>query len=111
MAVKPVERPLNLIPVGLKEAALDSPTFRASTLHFADQIDAIERWLNGYVTSTSKLCHDILALEETITAFLGKTSPVTAEGVIDNDYTFLALKRVGDGSRACWMQLSYFLIC
>jgi hypothetical protein len=29
-------------PVGLKEAALDSPTFRATTLHFSDQVDFIE---------------------------------------------------------------------
>ncbi|KAL6869527.1 SNF1-interacting protein [Amphichorda felina] len=93
------------IAVGLYEAALDSPTFRATAAHFADQIDAIERWLNGYVNSTSKLLHDILALEETINSYLSKTMPSATDGVIDNDYTFLALKRVGDGSREFWMQL------
>ncbi|POR34828.1 Putative PH domain-containing protein C19A8.02 [Tolypocladium paradoxum] len=92
------------IPVGLNEAALDSPTFRASAAHFTDQIDALERWLNGYVSSTSKLVHDILALEETVNTYLAKTIPSAADGIIENDYSFLALKRVGDGQRECWMQ-------
>ncbi|KAF7546640.1 hypothetical protein G7046_g9242 [Stylonectria norvegica] len=93
------------IPVGLNEAALDSPTFRVTAAHFAEQTDIIERWLNGYVTSTSKLTHDVLALEETINSYLGKTMPSAADGVVDNDYTFLALKRVGDGTREYWQQM------
>ena len=40
-AIKPIQAPLNLIPVGLKEAALDSPTFRATATHFGDQIEAV----------------------------------------------------------------------
>ncbi|PNY24799.1 PH domain-containing protein [Tolypocladium capitatum] len=98
-------RPLDRgIPVGLNEAALDSPTFRASAAHFTDQIDALERWLNGYVSSTSRLVHDILALEETVNTYLSKTGPSAADGIIENDYALLALKRVGDGQRECWMQ-------
>lgn len=93
------------VAVGLREATLDSPTFRATAAHFAEQTDAVEKWLNGYISSTSKLVHDILALEETINTYLTKTVPSAADGVIDNDYTFLALKRVGDGARGCWMQL------
>ncbi|KAM4054758.1 BAR domain of APPL family protein [Hirsutella rhossiliensis] len=92
------------VPVGLNEAALDSPTFRASAAHFADQVDAMEKWLNGYVLSTSKLVHDMLALEETVNTYLVKTIPSAADGIIENDYTFLALKRVADGQRECWMQ-------
>ncbi|KAF4452256.1 putative Snf1p protein kinase interacting protein (SIP3 protein) [Fusarium austroafricanum] len=93
------------IPVGLNEAALDSPTFRVTAANFGDQVDAIEKWLNGYAQSTSKLLHDILALEETINTFLIKTMPSAADGVVDNDYTFLALKRVGDGWREYWIQM------
>lgn len=93
------------VAVGLNEAALDSPTFRATAAHFADQIDAVEKWLNGYVNSTSKLVHDVHGLEDTINAYLSKTMPSAADGIIENDYTFLALKRVGDGQRECWMQL------
>ncbi|PTD10528.1 putative PH domain-containing protein C19A8.02 [Fusarium culmorum] len=93
------------IPVGLNEAALDSPTFRVTAANFSDQVDAIEKWLNGYAQSTSKLLHDILALEETINTFLVKTMPSVSDGVVDNDYTFLALKRVGDGWREYWIQM------
>ncbi|PHH86349.1 hypothetical protein CDD83_10376 [Cordyceps sp. RAO-2017] len=96
--------PGRAVPVGLNEAALDSPTFRASAAHFADQIDSLEKWLNGYMSSTSKLVHDLLALEETVNTYLIKTIPSAADGIIENDYTFLALKRVADGQRECWMQ-------
>ncbi|KAF4977486.1 hypothetical protein FZEAL_6005 [Fusarium zealandicum] len=93
------------IPVGLNEAALDSPTFRVTAANFAEQVDAIEKWLNGYVQSSSKLVHDLLALEETVNNYLVKTMPSAADGVVDNDYTFLALKRVGDGWREYWIQM------
>jgi len=95
------------IPVGLHEASLDSPTFRAVSSHFADQVDGIERWLESYVKSTAKLVHDILALEDTINTYLSKTTPppAVADGVIDSDFTLLALKRVGDGSREWWTQV------
>lgn len=94
------------IPVGLNEAALDSPSFRVTAANFGEQVDAIEKWLNNYVSSTSKLLHDILALEDTINTYLAKTVPSpTDNGIIDNDYTFLALKRVGDGWREYWIQL------
>ncbi|KJZ78985.1 hypothetical protein HIM_01758 [Hirsutella minnesotensis 3608] len=92
------------VPVGLNEAALDSPTFRVTSTHFSDQVEALEKWLNGYVSSTSKLVHDLLALEETINTYLVKTTPSVADGIIENDYAFLALKRVADGQRECWMQ-------
>ncbi|OAA43122.1 Pleckstrin-domain containing protein [Metarhizium rileyi] len=93
------------VPVGLNEAALDSPTFRATASHFTDQIEAVEKWLHGYVSSTSKFAHEIQGLEDTINTYLTKTMPSTADGIIENDYTFLALKRVGDGQRECWQQL------
>ncbi|KAK5990263.1 putative PH domain-containing C19A8.02-like protein [Cladobotryum mycophilum] len=100
-APKPADR---AVPVGLNEAVLDSPTFRATATHFADQVDAVEKWLNGYVSSTSKLMSGVLALEETIQSFLSKTTPFP-DNVIDNDYTLLALKRIGEGQREFWMQV------
>ncbi|GAB0131936.1 hypothetical protein EsDP_00000389 [Epichloe bromicola] len=93
------------VPVGLNEAALDSPTFRATVAHFTDQIEAVEKWLNGYVNSTSKFAHEIQGLEDTINNYLSKTMPSAADGIIENDYAFLALKRVGDGQRECWMHI------
>ncbi|KAI1113213.1 PH domain-containing protein [Nemania sp. NC0429] len=93
------------IPVTLNEAGLDSPSFRASAVFFADQVDAIERWLDGYVRTTSKLTHDILALEESINNHLSRLTPPPGIVSVDHDYTALALKRVSDGSREWWSQV------
>ena len=43
------QRLLSLVPVGLREAVIDSPPFRASVRHFEDQVEALEKWLGGYV--------------------------------------------------------------
>lgn len=96
------------IAVGLNEAALDSPTFRCAAVHFADQVEHIERWLDGFVRSSTKVSHDLLAIEDTINAFLRQTTPppqTGADGLIDPDYTLLALKRVGDAQRDWWGQI------
>ncbi|KAL7946172.1 hypothetical protein V8C42DRAFT_319760 [Trichoderma barbatum] len=100
-APKPADR---AVPVTLNEAVLDSPTFRATATHFADQVDAVEKWLNGYVASTSKLMSGLLSLEDTINNYLSKTTPFP-DNVIDNDYTLLALKRTSEGTRELWTQL------
>ncbi|GAP91048.1 putative PH domain-containing protein [Rosellinia necatrix] len=93
------------IPVTLNEAGLDSPSFRASAVFFADQADAIERWLEGYVRTTSRLTHDILGLEENINNHLSRLIPPPGIVSVDHDYTALALKRIADGSREWWVQV------
>ncbi|KAK0621352.1 PH domain-containing protein [Bombardia bombarda] len=123
--VRPQPRAGSAIPVGLNEAALDSPTFRAVTAHFSDQLDGIERWLDGYVRSTSKVVHDVLALEDTINTYLSKMTPPppppppssatnsyaaisassNTDAVLDADYTLLALRRASDGARDWWAAL------
>lgn len=106
-ALQQVGTPLSLIPVGLKEAALDSPTFRATAVHFSDQVEVIERWLDAYVRSISKLVHDVMSLEETFNTFLARSVPPAniSEAVLDHDYTLLAMKRFGEGSREWWSQV------
>lgn len=106
-ALQQVGRPLSLIPVGLKEAALDSPTFRATAVHFSDQVEIIERWLEAYVKSTSKLIHAVSSMEETVNTFLSRSVPFStvSEAVLDHDYTLLAMKRLGEGSREWWSQI------
>jgi hypothetical protein len=89
-----------------KEAALDSPTFRATAVHFSDQVEIIERWLDAYVKSISKLVHDVSSLEEALNSFLLRSVPPAnvSEAVLDHDYTLLAMKRFGEGSREWWSQ-------
>ncbi|GME25198.1 hypothetical protein GTA08_BOTSDO03488 [Neofusicoccum parvum] len=100
----PVGKPLSLIPVVLKEAALDSPTFRATALHFGEQIDLIERWLENYVKTAGKLVQEVSNLENTVNAFLAHAAPpqYISEAVIDHDYTMLAVKRYSEGAREFW---------
>ncbi|TKX23540.1 hypothetical protein C1H76_4052 [Elsinoe australis] len=102
--LRPVDRPLNLIPVGLKEAALDSPTFRATAVHFADQVEQVEKWLDGFVKAGVKLSQDVLLLENSINSWLQQTSPPSqvSEAVIDHDYTLLATRRYAEAAREVW---------
>ncbi|KAL9611204.1 MAG: hypothetical protein Q9167_004152 [Letrouitia subvulpina] len=98
------EKPITLVPVGLKEAALDSPTFRSGVLHFADQLDIAEKWLESYTKSILKISHEVGVFESAVNGFLGLSVPPynISEAVVDHDYTFLAIKRFGEGAREIW---------
>ncbi|KAL5420289.1 hypothetical protein PMIN03_000115 [Paraphaeosphaeria minitans] len=102
--LEPVASPVALIPVVIKEAALDSPTFRATAVHFGDQFDLIERWLTTYLTAVSKLASEIGALQTLVDAYVQASHPPLqlSEAIIDHDYTVLALKRFGEGAREFW---------
>ncbi|KAL8842310.1 MAG: hypothetical protein Q9176_002699 [Flavoplaca citrina] len=91
-------------PVGLKEAALDSPTFRSCHTHFTEQIDLVEKWLETWMKSVSKVTTEIGPLEGMINGFLSQTvAPLNvSEAVLDHDYTLLAIKRYGDTAREIW---------
>lgn len=43
------QRLLSIVPVGLREAVIDSPPFRASIRYFEDEVDALEKWLESYI--------------------------------------------------------------
>lgn len=91
-------------PVGLKEAALDSPTFRSGFTHFSEQLDYLEKWLENYVRSITKLSNEIGTFEGLINGYLTAISspPNLSEAVIDHDYTLLAMRRYGEGARDFW---------
>ncbi|KAJ5183442.1 hypothetical protein N7492_001058 [Penicillium capsulatum] len=95
---------VSVVPVGLKEAALDSPTFRATTLHFCDQIEFIEKWLDGYAKAATKLSSELSTLESIVGGFLSySTHPlVVSEAIVDHDYTLLAMRRSGEGAKDLW---------
>ncbi|KAI9838008.1 MAG: hypothetical protein M1819_006162 [Sarea resinae] len=100
----PVGRPLSLIPVGLKEAALDSPSFRATAVHFFDQVELIDKWLDGFVKASGKLLSEVSPLENHVNNFLSHCVPPAhvSEALLDHDYTLLAMKTYGEGSRDFW---------
>lgn len=88
----------------IKEAALDSPTFRATAVHFGDQIELIERWLSAYVHATSRLAAETSNIQSIVDAYIQASHPPLqlSEAVVDHDYTVLALKRFGEGAREFW---------
>jgi hypothetical protein len=88
----------------IKEAALDSPTFRATAVHFSEQIDLIERWLETYTKAVSKLATEMNALSTMVDSYIQASHPPLqiSEAVLDHDYTVLALKRFGEGAREFW---------
>lgn len=89
--------------MGLKEAALDSPTFRAGVFHFADQVDLIERWLDSWLKSAMKIIQEAGALAVAVNGFMSDMIPPTfSEAVLDHDYTLLTLNTYGEGSRELW---------
>lgn len=94
-------------PVTLKEAALDSPTFRATSVYFASQLELVERWLDDYVKAGQKLAHDVLALEPTVSACLQHTNPPGSigEAAIDHDYTTFAVKTYTDAASTFWQSM------
>lgn len=95
---------LHCSPVVIKEAALDSPTFRATAVHFGDQIELIERWLDNYVRATSRLTAELNNVQSLVDAYIQASHPPLqlSEAVLDHDYTVLALKRFGEGAREFW---------
>lgn len=50
-----VNAPCAITAVLFKEAALDSPTFRASMNHLDNQMNDVDRWLDSFTRSLSKL--------------------------------------------------------
>jgi hypothetical protein len=101
------EKPLYLTsnsPVGLKEAALDSPTFRGTVIHFGEQLDVVEKWLDGYIKSASRLANEVTSLENLVNQYLSHAAPPAqvSEALLDHDYTVLALKRYNEGAKEFW---------
>jgi len=87
----------------LKEAALDSPTFRGTVIQCSEQVDHIERWLDGYLRAAARLCDGAHGLEELVNVFIQKSIPVHhLDVMLDYDYTHLALRRFAEGSREYW---------
>ncbi|KIW31892.1 uncharacterized protein PV07_03480 [Cladophialophora immunda] len=102
-----VGRLINLIPVGLKEAAIDSPTARATILHYGEQVDLLEKWLDDYAKASTRLVSESLTLENVLNNFIAHAVLPTniSESMLDHDYSVLAMKKFADGAKDYWMSM------
>ncbi|KAK4940031.1 SNF1-interacting protein [Elasticomyces elasticus] len=100
-----VGRLINLVPVGLKEAAIDSPTSRATVVHYGEQVELLEKWLDDYFKATNRLVAESLTLENVLNSFISHSVlPLTiSESMLDHDYSTLAMKKYGEGAKDYWM--------
>lgn len=86
---------------------MDSPTSRASALHFAEQVDQIEKWLEEYLKSTNRLIAESLTLETVLNNFISHALLPTgiSEAVLDQDYSILAMRKYSEGAKEFWMNM------
>lgn len=98
-----VPRQFKLISVKFKEAALDSPSFRASVNHIDSQIDNIDKWLRAIDSSVKKIPRYIKELQTFGNSFLEHLVPTfIQDGLIDQEYTVQALKSTSDSLTKLW---------
>lgn len=102
-----VGRLINLIPVGLKEVAIDSPTSRATISHYSEQVDLLEKWLEEHMRATNRLIGESSTLETVLGYFTSHAtlpSQIT-ESMVDHDYSLLAMKKYSEGAKDFWMSM------
>ncbi|BFZ63745.1 SNF1-interacting protein [Saitoella coloradoensis] len=110
VAIQPIPPPAkqahSLIPVQLREAALDSPSFRASIRHLEDQVDAVEKWMEGFVKATKEFTHHLQYAEGISERFYQAAVPTfNSEAIVDPDYTLLMLNDFSSSLRLYWSQI------
>ncbi|KAK6198006.1 Snf1p protein-interacting protein [Scheffersomyces amazonensis] len=96
-------RQFKLISVNFKEAALDSPSFRASVNHLDIQIANIEKWLVALTSSVKKFPSYIKEVQSFCNSFLEHLVPTfLQDGLIDQEYTVQSLHTTLGGLKKLW---------
>lgn len=89
---------LMLVSVTLKEAALDSPSFRASVNHYHNQITSVEVWMAALESSIEKVVKLVRDLEIYLRSYLEYLVPLfLLDGMLDPEYTYLSLNTTERG--------------
>lgn len=101
----PVEpqRQFKLISVSFKEAALDSPSFRASVNHLDLQLMNTEKWVIAMAALLVKIPRHVKELLSFFNSFLEYLVPLfLQDGLLDQEYTELSLHVTLDGLKTIW---------
>lgn len=97
-------RQFKLISVNYKEAALDSPTFRASTNHLDIQVANIEQWMQALVSSVKKFPRYVAEFQGFSNSFLESFLPTfLQDGLIDQEYTIESLRTTVNALGDIWV--------
>ncbi|KAK6463198.1 Snf1p protein-interacting protein [Scheffersomyces coipomensis] len=115
--VNQTSRQFKLISVNFKEAALDSPSFRASVNHLDIQITNIEKWLIALSSSIKKFPSYIKEVQSFCNSFLEHLVPTfLQDGLIDQEYTVQSLHTTLQGLKRLWgsslnaLNVNYYVI-
>lgn len=92
-----------LISVAFKEAALDSPSFRASTNHLDSQLASTEKWLQAISALLSKITKQATELESWCLYLEYLVPSFLQDGIVDQEYTLTALEGTRDGLQQFWL--------
>lgn len=92
-----------LVSVNFKEAALDSPSFRASMNHLDLQLLNTEKWLIALTASMSKVPREVQELQGFLESFMEYLVPLfLQDGLLDQEYTVSSLNNTKDGLQMIW---------
>lgn len=92
-----------LISVNFKEAALDTPSYRAAVNHLDFQVDNIEKWLRAFLASHRKISKSAKELQAYTNSFLEHIVPTfILDGLIDQEYTVQLLQTSLEALKTVW---------
>ncbi|CAN6611419.1 membrane-anchored lipid-binding protein Sip3p [Trichomonascus vanleenenianus] len=98
--------PMAMLAVSFKEAALDSPTFRASMNHLGEQFEALDRWIDGFIKATTRMTQEMEVLQDAANFLISRFVPdFVTQGLIDHDYTMLAMRRYAGATKHFWTEI------
>lgn len=97
---------LSLVAVTLKEAALDSPTFRASFNHLNTQIVDLLEWCDLLLARTGKLNSSMSGMRDLANDIIEVFMPdFASNGLLGQDYTTLACVRYSQSVKGVWTEI------
>jgi hypothetical protein len=97
------ERLIKLISVKLKEAAMDSPSFRASTNYQNSQVDQIEQWIDGLLKAVKRYPSQFTDFKEFNSVMAGQLIPdFLKTSMVDQDTTLSVLDLTKINLESLW---------
>lgn len=105
-AVAKMRGSLNMVPVNLKEAAVDSPSFRAYCEYMDGVVNEIEQWLENFSHLIDELNAEMNNVKVKVNDILGVFPPSFANsGVLSQDYTSLLFGRYAQLTHQMWTDI------